>query len=139
MQIFFVLDNHGAHEAGCFIDIALDGYTRNHVAELNLAALIGENRHVVRVPLHERLPFLDRRAVVLGNHGAYDHVVALELAALCIVHANGAVLVQNDPASVKRLDRSQIVESDRAIVLRFDDRLLECLAGRAADVEGPHR
>src|SRR5205814_9450484 len=32
-----------------------------------------------------------------------------------------------------------IVKLERAVVLRLDDWLLECLAGRAADVEGPHR
>src|SRR5918994_5466953 len=55
------------------------------------------------------------------------------------MHADRAVLTQNDPAAVERLHRPQLVELNRAIVLRLDDRLLERLAGGAADVECPHR
>ena len=106
MQIFFVLDNYRAHETSCFIDIALDGDARDHVAELDLAALVSKNRHVVWVPLHERLAFFHRGAVVLGNHGAYDHVVALEFATLLIVYADRTALVQNNPTAIERLDCS---------------------------------
>ena len=67
MQILLVLDNHRAHEAGCFIDIALDRNARNHVAEFNFAALIGQNRHVVRIPLHEGFALFDRRLVLFRN------------------------------------------------------------------------
>ena len=63
-----MLDDHCAHKAGGFIDIALDRDTRDHVAEFDLAAFIGENRDVVRVPLDEGLAFLDRRAVVFRDH-----------------------------------------------------------------------
>ena len=55
------------------------------------------------------------------------------------MHADRAVLTQHDPAAVKRLHRSQVVELNSAVVLRFDDWLLERLTGRAADVECPHR
>src|SRR5882724_1616109 len=55
------------------------------------------------------------------------------------MHTDGPVLTQNDPAAVERLHRSQVVELNSAIVLRLDDRLLERLTGRAADVECPHR
>ena len=68
MQILLVLDNHRAHEAGCFIDITLDRHARDHIAEFNFAALIGQNRHVVRVPLHEGFALFNRRLVLLRNH-----------------------------------------------------------------------
>src|SRR5438477_729440 len=138
MQIFLVLDNYRAHQTGGFIDVALDGDASNHIAELNLAAFIGKNRDVVWIPLHKSLAFFHRGAVVLGNHGADDHVVPLKFAFLRIVHADRAVLVQHDPTAVERLDSSQVVEADCAIVFRFDDRLLKGLTGRAADVEGSH-
>src|SRR5262249_28573438 len=54
-------------------------------------------------------------------------------------HTDRAVFVQNDPTAVERLDGSQIIELHRTVVLRLDDRLLECLAGCAADVERAHR
>ena len=54
------------------------------------------------------------------------------------MHTNRAVLVQHDPTTVERLHGSQIIELHRAVVLRLNDRLLKCLAGRAADVERAH-
>ena len=139
MQIFLVLYDDGAHEAGGFVDVALDGHARDHVAELDLTGLVGQNRNVVRIPLHERLAFLHLGAIRLRNDGADDDVVAIEFAAFGVVHADRAVLVQDDPAAVEGLHRPEIVELERAIVLRLDDRLFESLARRAADVERPHR
>ena len=60
MQIFLVLDDDGAHQAGRFVDLPLDRDARDHVAEFDLAGLLGENRHVVRIPLHEGLALLHR-------------------------------------------------------------------------------
>src|SRR6266508_899511 len=55
------------------------------------------------------------------------------------MHADRAVLTQNDPTAVERLYRSQVVELNGAIVRRLDDRMLECLTRRAADVKCAHR
>ena len=49
--------------AGRFVDFALHGDARDHVAEFDLAGLLGQNRHVVRIPLHEGLALLDLAAV----------------------------------------------------------------------------
>src|SRR5205823_13280555 len=69
-----------------------------------------------------------------------DHdIVAIEFPALGIMHADRAILGQDDPASVERLHGAEIVELQRSVVLRLDNRLLEGLAGCAADVERPHR
>ena len=68
MQVFLVLDDHGAHEAGCFIDFAFNCHSGNHVAEFDLSAFVGEDRHIVWIPLHKRFALLHRRAVLLGNH-----------------------------------------------------------------------
>ena len=84
-------------------------------------------------------PFFTWAPSGFGNDRADHDIVALELAALGVVHADRAVLVQHDPASVERLHRAEIVELQSAVVLRLDDRLLERLARRAADVERPHR
>src|SRR5579884_2821764 len=138
MQIFLMLDDHCAHESGRFIHLAFDGDSSNHVAEFDLAAVLGEDGDVVRIPLDEGFTFLDRSAIVLGNHGADDDVVTLQLAAFLVVHADRAVFVQHDPTTVQRLHGSQIIEPDRAVVFGFDDRLLEGLAGGATDVEGAH-
>ena len=84
-------------------------------------------------------PFFTLPPSAIGDDRTDDDVVALEFAALFVVHGDGAVLVQHDPVAVERLHRAQIVELNRAVVLRLDDRLLEGLAGGAADVERPHR
>src|SRR6185312_11487901 len=42
MQVFLVLDDDRAHEAGRFVDFALDRYARNHVAEFDFTAAIGQ-------------------------------------------------------------------------------------------------
>src|SRR5581483_8810051 len=138
MQIFLMLDDHCAHQPGRFVHLAFDGDSGNHVAEFDLAAVFGENGDVVRIPLDEGFAFLDRSAIVLGNHGTDDDVVTLQLPAFLVVHAYRAVFVQHDPTAIQRLHCSQIIEPDRAVVFGFDDRLLECLAGGAADVEGAH-
>ena len=93
MQIFLVLDNDRAHEASGFIDVALDRDARNHVAKLNLAALVGQNRDIIWIPLHEGLAFFHLGTIWLGNNGADDNVVAFQLAAFGIVHADSTVLV----------------------------------------------
>src|SRR4029077_20661757 len=98
----------------------------------------GKDRHVVWVPLHERIALLNGGAVALGNHRTDHDVVTLELAPFSVVHADRAILVEDDPTAVERLHRAQIVKPDRAIVLRLDDRLFKRLARRSADVESPH-
>ncbi len=88
MQIFLVLDDDRAHQAGRFIDVALDRHARDHVAEFDLAALVGQNRNVIRVPLHERLALLHLCAVRFGNNRTDDDVVAFEFATFGVMHAN---------------------------------------------------
>ena len=88
--------------------------------------------------MDERLALLYLGAVRFRNHGADDDVVAIQFASLGIMHADRPVLVEDDPVAVERLHGSEVVELERAIVLRLDDRLFEGLAGRAADVERPH-
>ena len=58
------------------------GDALDHVAELDLAGLFRENRHVVGIPLDEGVALLDRGAVRDGNDRADDDVVALEFAAV---------------------------------------------------------
>ena len=65
MQIFLVLDNDRSHQAGGFIDIALDRDSRDHIAKFNLAGFISQNRHVVRIPLHESFSLLHAGSVGL--------------------------------------------------------------------------
>src|SRR6266567_615679 len=93
MQIFLVFDNDRAHQASRFIDVAFNSDTRDHVAEFNLATLIGENRDIVRIPLHEGLAFFHLGAVWFRNDRADHYIVAFEFASFGIVHTDAAVFV----------------------------------------------
>src|ERR1041385_6581996 len=139
MQVFLVLDDDRAHQAGRFVDVALHRHARDHVAEFDLAAFVGQDRNVVRIPLHESLALLHRPAVGFGNDRTDDNVVALDFAAFFVVQADRAVFVERNPVAVEGLHRAQIIELHDAVVLRLDDRLFERLARGAADVERPHR
>ncbi len=82
VQIFLVLDDHGAHHAGRFVHFAFDRDAGDHVAEFHLAGLFREDRHVVRIPLHERLALLHMAAVLDRDDRADDDGVALQFAAV---------------------------------------------------------
>src|SRR5882724_10181625 len=139
MQIFLVFDNDRPHQAGRLIDVAFNCDARNHVAKFNFATLIGENRAVVWIPLHEGLGFFHLGTVWFRNDRADLYIVAFEFTSFGIVYTGAAVFVQHDPTAVQRLYRAQIVELKMAIILRLNDWLLEGLARGSADVEGPHR
>ena len=51
-----------------------------------LPALLGKNRNVVRIPLHEGLALLHLAAVGHGDDGADDDVVAFEFAAVFVMN-----------------------------------------------------
>ena len=54
------------------------------------------------------------------------------------MHTDRAILIQDDPTAVQRLHGAEIIELNRAIVLRLDNGLLERLAGCSTNVERPH-
>ena len=52
---------------GRFIDVTFDRHACDHVTEFNLTGLVGQNRNVVGIPLHEGFSLLDARTVGLRN------------------------------------------------------------------------
>ncbi len=138
VQVFLVLDDDRALHAGLGIELLLDGHARDHVAELHLARLLGENRDIVRIPLHEGFALLDMPAVG-DRDGRTDHdLVALDFAAVFAMDGDGTVLVEHDPLVLGGMHRLEVVITDFAIVLGLDDRLLERARRRATQVERPH-
>ena len=59
MQIFLVLDDDHGFLAGRLVHFLLHRHAFDDVVEFNLAGLFGKNRHVVRIPLDERVALLD--------------------------------------------------------------------------------
>ena len=139
MEILLVLDDHGAHDSGLVIYFLADGDAADHVAELDLAGLLCDDRHIVRIPLDESFPLLDHGSIGNGDHGSDDHRIAFEFAAILAMDANRTVLGENDVGSVQGLNCAQVIEAEDTLVLRLDDRLLEGLTGRSTDVECTHR
>ena len=138
MQVLLVLDDNRSHDAGRFVDFLADRHALDHVAELDPSRLFRDDRHVVGIPLDEGFPLLDSAAIGDGNHRADHDVVALEFASIPGMDADRAVLVEHDEVVLGAFDDLEVVETHDALVLRLDDRLLEGLAGGAADVERPH-
>ncbi len=139
MQIFLVLDDDHGFLAGGLVHFLLHRDAFDDVVELHLAGFLGENRHVVRIPLHEGLALLDLAAVRDGDDRADDDVVLLQFAAVVAEDGDGAVLVQHDVVAVLELRPGAVRCSERAVELGLDLRLLEHLRRRAADVERAHR
>src|SRR6266446_3550513 len=63
VQIFLVLNNNRAHDAGGFVDLPLNGNTRNHVAKFDSTGFLCQDRNIVRIPLDKRLSLLHLTAV----------------------------------------------------------------------------
>ena len=63
VEIFLVFDDDRSLEASSVIDFGFHRDAWNHVAEFNFASLLGENWHIVRIPLDEGFAFFDMSAV----------------------------------------------------------------------------
>src|SRR5258708_15855404 len=63
MQIFLVLNNNRPHDAGRFVDLSLNGNTRNHVAKFDSTGFLCQDRNIVRIPFDKRLTLLHLSAV----------------------------------------------------------------------------
>ena len=139
VQIFLVLDDDHGLLAGRFIHFLLHRHAFDDVVEFHSTGLFRKNRHVVRVPLHERLALPDLASIANRHHGADDDVVCFEFAAILGQNGDRSVLVQHDVVSVLQFDQAQIVVTNSPVVLGLDLRLLEHLRRSSADVERPHR
>ncbi len=85
------------------VELALHGDAGDHVLEGERAALFGEDRNVVRIPLGEDVALGDLLAVADVEEGADHDVVVLELLALVVEDLDRAGLVEDDVAALGRL------------------------------------
>ncbi len=112
------------------------------VLELHRARLLGEDREGVRIPLDQHLALFDLLAVLHPQARAVDHLVALAVAPLRVLHDQRCPCGSSRPAApdgALRLDDLQVVEPHRAGVPRIERRLVGNARRRAADVERAHR
>ena len=139
VQIFLVVNDDHGFLAGRLVHFLFHRHAFDDVVEFHLAGFLGKNRHVVRIPLDERVALLDLRAVLEGNDRADDDGVVFQFAPVVAVDGNRAVFVEHDVVAVFQLHDAQFVVTDLAVVLGLDLRLLENLRRRSADVERAHR
>ena len=102
-----MLDDDGRDAAGRLVELALHGDAGDHVLEDERAALLGEDRDVVRVPDGEDGALGDLLAVADVQERADHDVVALELLALLVDDLDGAGLVEDDVAALGGLHEAK--------------------------------
>src|SRR5208282_1091629 len=138
VQIFLMFDDDHGLLAGGFIGFLLHRDVLDDVVELHTTGLLGENRHVVGVPLHKSLTLLDFGAVLDRDHRANNDEVLLQFASVVGEDRDGPVLVEDNVVAVLQGNQAKLVVTYGAIMLSPDLRHLENLGSSSADVEGPH-
>src|SRR6516164_1144411 len=131
--------DYPARQAGDFVHFFAQCYPLLKVLELNRTADFCQDRESVRVPLHDDVAYLRRRAIRYLDLSAVNHRMALALPTSLVNHHHRSVAVHGYEVSVAVLDRLQVVIPQDAIVPGFQRRLLADPAGGTTDVEGPHR
>ena len=65
MQILFVIDDNERFLAGCLVVFVLHGHSIDDVVKFNLTRFLGDDRHVIGIPLGKYLSLFDLASV--GN------------------------------------------------------------------------
>src|SRR5437773_4275691 len=134
-----VLDDDLAREARDLVELLAHGHAFHDVLVLHLARELGQDRVGERIPLDEDRPRLDPLLRLDLQLGAVHDRVALALPPALVGHADLAVAVGGHEVAVAVHDGAEVVELHHARALRLVLGRLDDAAGRAADVERPHR
>src|SRR5205809_2119459 len=134
-----VLDDDLAREARDLVELLAHGHAFHDVLVLHLARELGQDRVGERIPLDEDRPRLDPLLRLDLQLGAVHDRVALALPPALVGHADLAVTVGGHEVAVAVHDGAEVVELHHARALRLVLGRLDDAAGRAADVERPHR
>ena len=139
MEIFLVLDDHHGFLTGGRIQFVIHGHTLDNIVEYDLTTLLRENRHVVRIPLHKGLAFLDGFTVRHRHYSTYRDIIILNLrVGLGIVNTHAPVLVQNNVTAVFKVHNPEALVLDHTTFTGADFRLLKDRGRGTSNVEGPH-
>ena len=138
VQVPLVLDDRPPDVARG-IDLDFHRFVFDDVVESDLAADLGQDRNVVRVPLAEHAAAADRLAVFDHHDRTVGNVVFLELATLGVEDLDLAVTRQRDLLPFVVDHDVQADELDLALALALDVLFLDAAGGDAADVERAHR
>ena len=140
VQVFLVLNDDHRILARGGIDLLFHRDTFNDVVEPDGANLLGQDGHVVRIPLHKRAALLHLLAIGNGDDRADRDVIILNLlAGLYVAQDHAPILVEHDVRAVLQVHNAQILVLHQATLAGLDLRLLINGRRRATDVEGAHR
>ena len=93
MQVLLVIDNHHGILPGGQIHLLLHGHALNDIVETNFAGLLGQNRHIVGIPLNKCLALLHLATIRHGNHRSNRHIIILHLVVLGIKNGHRTILI----------------------------------------------
>src|SRR5688572_2110665 len=137
------VDHDQARQTRDFVEVFLDRDAVDDVLELDLALLLREDRERVRIPFDQDLAVLDGLTVLDLEARAVDHLIALAVAALVVLHHDEAVAVHDNHVAaagdVRPFNGLQVVVLGDALVFRIERALIRNTRRRAADVERAHR
>ena len=96
------VDHDQARQARDFVEVLLDRDAVDDVLELDLPRFLREDRERVGIPLDQDLAVLDGLTVLDLQARAVDHLVALAVAALVVLHHDEAGAVHDDHVAAAR-------------------------------------
>src|SRR6202011_3722962 len=129
--------DHALGDAGRFVERLRYGLAFHQVLEADRALDLGHHRPGVGIPLGDALTALDPVALVDVQARAVLHAVHRALGAVLVDHHDRHVATHGDQLAVRVAHDVLVLDADRAVEVRLDQRLLGDLR-RAADVERAH-
>src|SRR6516164_1826421 len=129
--------HHALGDTGRFVECLRHRLALDQVLEADRALDLGEDRPGIRIPLRDALPALDLVVLVDQHARAVLDAVHGALGAVRIEHADDHIAGHGDRLPVGILHHVLVLDLDRAVEVRLDDRLLRDLR-RAADMERAH-
>src|SRR5215467_13701348 len=129
--------HHALGDAGRFVERLRHRLALDQVLEGDRALDLGEDRPGIGVPLRDALAALDLVIVLDQQARAVLDAVHRALGPVGIDHGDDHVAGHGDRLPVGVLHHVLVLDLDRAVEVRLDDRLLRDLRG-AADVERAH-
>ena len=76
VEIFLVLGDDHAFFTGLLVCFVRNSDAGDHVAEFDLTVFLGEDGYVIRIPSDNRIALLHVFAILHGNHGADNDLMA---------------------------------------------------------------
>src|SRR5262249_14949607 len=131
------IGHHALGDAGRLVERLRHRLAFDQILEADRALDLGQDRPGIGIPFGDALTAFDLVALVDQHAGAVLDAVHRALGAVGIEHGNDHVADHGDGLTVGVLHHVPVLDLDRAVEVRLDERLLGDLR-RAADMERAH-